>query len=103
MIDFVKYNNKLSKVFGIILLSSIVVSVLLTYEISIEQQIGIKYLQHTFNQSATNFDVLNESRMIHSTQLQHELQLSKDTKHIDNLLMAINHTLAQINTKLPKQ
>jgi hypothetical protein len=91
-----KYNDKLSKIFGIVLLASVVSLVLVSYSMAVEQHVGILYLKHTFNQSATNFEVLNESRLIHADQIRHELQIANDTRHIDRMLTQINHTLFDI-------
>lgn len=103
MINFMKYNDKLSKIFVVVLLASIVSLALISYDIAVEQHLSILYLRHTFNQSATNFDVLNESRLIHLDQIKHELQIQNDTNHTNTMLEHINKTLSDILSNYHKQ
>jgi hypothetical protein len=103
MTNFSKSGDKISKIFNILLVVSIISLVIIAYSMEVEQHVSIieqrlalSYLKHTFNQSATNFDVLNESRYIHSEQIKHELQITNDTNHINSMLTQINHTMFDI-------
>ena len=90
------FRDKSSKIFGITLLGSMILLVFISYETSIEQHLGLQYLKHTFNQSASNFELINESRMLHISQLQHEHQLGTFAQQINDTLLVMNHTLNEI-------
>jgi lipid-A-disaccharide synthase-like uncharacterized protein len=77
MLDIFSDNGKLPRIFALIMLVGVVMTTIITYFISIQQQINVSYVKGTLNQSVTNFEINMEN---------------------NNLLKSINHTLTTMAT-----